>query len=550
MTPPVALPGSGSVTFPETGKTVGGIFLDYWNRNGGLAQQGFPITSLMGEVSDLNGKTYTMQYFERAVFEYHPENQAPYNVLLSQLGTFEYKMRYGKQGAPNQQPNTEKGSVLVPETGKRLGGRFLQYWQQNGGLPQQGYPISEEFQEVSALNGKSYTVQYFERAVFELHPENQPPYDVLLSHLGKFRNDQQYNSASSAKAVPGAGNVGNVVAGGKYVVWSDAGLPNNPIYAYDTESGTQTLVTDAPGFKNEVATDGTVVVWLGSMNTVTLTVKIEGLNLSTGKRFNMTYSSTAGVESLAIEKGTLYYYRFIENGVGIFARDIDGGNERLLLQRNYSVQPDGSRIADAHFDRLVVKDGTLVWGEVHYNAALPPTKSEWSLHMLKLDGSMGDTVLDTGGTSFSGFGVSGDNVAWSVASFNLDDPPDPNSRVSIYNVRTGVKKVLSRQGVRGMNLVVGDGIVAWAEGTDLLAIQSAGRPEVNAQMKVYDIASDASYTLFRQSVFIAPRAVLGGKTLVYVQYDGLMNTSKLYLTPVVGSQGTLVYGQANGSRKM
>ena len=65
-----------------------------------------------------------------------------------------------------------------------MGGKFLDYWEQHGGLAQQGYPISDEFQEKSDLDGKTYTVQYFERAVFELHPENQAPYDVLLSQLG------------------------------------------------------------------------------------------------------------------------------------------------------------------------------------------------------------------------------------------------------------------------------------------------------------------------------------------------------------------------------
>ena len=70
-----------------------------------------------------------------------------------------------------------------PETGKRVCGRFLEYWTTAGGLAQQGLPFSNEFTEVSDLNGQSYTVQYFERAVFEKHPENQPPYDVLLSQL-------------------------------------------------------------------------------------------------------------------------------------------------------------------------------------------------------------------------------------------------------------------------------------------------------------------------------------------------------------------------------
>jgi hypothetical protein len=191
--PPVAVPGSESRNFPETGRRVSGLFLEYWEKNGGLAQQGYPISEVMGEVSDLDKKPYTVQYFERAVFEYHPEKDAPFNVLLSQLGTFAYKEKY-PSGAPNQKPDNSPGSVLFPETGKRLGGKFLEYWQQHGGLAQQGYPISNEFTEVSALNGKSYTVQYFERAVFELHPDNAgTPYEVLLSQLGTFRYKEKYN---------------------------------------------------------------------------------------------------------------------------------------------------------------------------------------------------------------------------------------------------------------------------------------------------------------------------------------------------------------------
>ncbi|HYO50103.1 MAG TPA: hypothetical protein VEW94_09660 [Chloroflexia bacterium] len=191
LEPPAPLPGSGSVTFPETGKTIRGIFLDYWQRNGNLAQQGYPISNVMGEISDLDGRIYTVQYFERAVFEYHPENQAPFNVLLSQLGTFQYKKKY-PNGAPNQRANPDAGTRFFPETGKHLGGAFHYYWVNHGGLPQQGYPITEEFPEISPLDGKLYTVQYFERAVFEYHPENQPPFEVLLSQLGRFRYDSKY----------------------------------------------------------------------------------------------------------------------------------------------------------------------------------------------------------------------------------------------------------------------------------------------------------------------------------------------------------------------
>ena len=73
--------------------------------------------------------------------------------------------------------------MVFPATGKRLGGRFLQYWNTHGGLAQQGYPISDELMERSDLDGKSYRVQYFERAVFEMHQENPAPNDVLLNYF-------------------------------------------------------------------------------------------------------------------------------------------------------------------------------------------------------------------------------------------------------------------------------------------------------------------------------------------------------------------------------
>src|SRR6266446_5499528 len=94
----------GCQTFPQTGHRVCGKFLQYWQSHGSLAQQGYPLSEEFVETSDLNGLPYMVQYFERAVFEYHPENQPPFNVLLSQLGTFQYKNKY-PTGAPGQQPN-------------------------------------------------------------------------------------------------------------------------------------------------------------------------------------------------------------------------------------------------------------------------------------------------------------------------------------------------------------------------------------------------------------------------------------------------------------
>lgn len=66
-----------------------------------------------------------------------------------------------------------------------ISGRFRTFWEANGGLQVFGYPLTEAAPQTTADG--AFTTQYFERARFELHPENQPPYDVLLGRLGAER---------------------------------------------------------------------------------------------------------------------------------------------------------------------------------------------------------------------------------------------------------------------------------------------------------------------------------------------------------------------------
>jgi hypothetical protein len=69
------------VYFPETNHTLSGAFRDYWRAHGGLVLFGYPIS----EPTEEGG--YTVQYFERNRFEFHPENAGtPYEVLLGLLG--------------------------------------------------------------------------------------------------------------------------------------------------------------------------------------------------------------------------------------------------------------------------------------------------------------------------------------------------------------------------------------------------------------------------------------------------------------------------------
>ena len=181
---PPPVPGLDAALDPAspTGFRVSTRFQDFWTAHGGLAAFGWPITGERQERSPTDGKLYIVQWFERTRFEWHPENPAPFTVLLGLMGRQATAGRTFPTVAPFADTPARR---YVPETGHSLGGRFLQYWQSTGGLDLYGYPISEEFQERSPIDGKLYTVQYFERARFELHPANAPPFDVLLGLLGR-----------------------------------------------------------------------------------------------------------------------------------------------------------------------------------------------------------------------------------------------------------------------------------------------------------------------------------------------------------------------------
>ena len=93
--------------------------------------------------------------------------------------------RTSRSWALQSRPDADGTSKLwFPETRHTLSGKLLEYWWRYGGLAQFGYPLSEPFEETSRADGKRYTVQYFERARMELHPEKPAPYEVELGLLG------------------------------------------------------------------------------------------------------------------------------------------------------------------------------------------------------------------------------------------------------------------------------------------------------------------------------------------------------------------------------
>jgi hypothetical protein len=165
-----------SRTFAETGKTVRGSFLTYWEEHGGLALNGYPISDAFTEPLE-NGKAYQVQYFERVRLELHDDLSVEPQILLGAFGRRIHPADPAVAAVP--------GATYFAETGHNITRQaFADYWITNGGLAQFGYPISEEFDEVLE-DGRTYRVQYYERARFEYHPENPAPYDVLLGQFGR-----------------------------------------------------------------------------------------------------------------------------------------------------------------------------------------------------------------------------------------------------------------------------------------------------------------------------------------------------------------------------
>lgn len=350
-------PALGSY-FKETGLSLFGAFWNYWQGHGGLAQQGFPISDELTEVSDLNGKPYTMQYLERAVFERHPENQPPYDVLLSQLGTFQYKKKY-PQGATNQRPNQTEGHYF-PETKHWVGGKFWQYWQDHGGLAQQGYPISDEFTEVSDLNGKPYTVQYFERAVFEYHPENAgTPYEVLLSQLGTFRYKAKYQNGGtgdqpqptpSAPPLPANTPVAQPLRGRIAFASDRNGNGNFEIYVMNADGSQQTRLTNDPAYDGQPtwSPDGQRIAWTSGRKGGR---QIYVMNPDGSQQTLISNSTYQDDQPTWSPDGQHIAFTRQLNGKGdIFVMNIDGRQQTNLTnspsdESHSAWSPDGRRIA-------------------------------------------------------------------------------------------------------------------------------------------------------------------------------------------------------------
>ena len=160
--------------FAETGHNVKGDFLKFYNSNpNALLLFGYPVTE---EFPAKDG--FTVQYFQRARFELHPELSEGQRILLTPIGSLIYSA---------QEPMNVSGNALACQkfsTGLSVCYDFLEFFNKYGGVNQFGNPISAfEYRE-------SKIVQYFEKARFEWQPGRPEAQRVVLSDLGRIYFDK------------------------------------------------------------------------------------------------------------------------------------------------------------------------------------------------------------------------------------------------------------------------------------------------------------------------------------------------------------------------
>lgn len=166
---PVHAQTGGAKYFSETGHNVTGEFLAFYQANpNAVMYYGYPITE---QYTDRNG--LTVQYFQRARFEYRADLPEGQRVQLTPLGRGMYETLL-----PLDISNAFSCRTFV-ETGFSVCFDFLEFFEANGGAANFGFPISGfEYHE-------NKLVQYFERARLEWQPWQAEGHRVVISDLGR-----------------------------------------------------------------------------------------------------------------------------------------------------------------------------------------------------------------------------------------------------------------------------------------------------------------------------------------------------------------------------
>jgi hypothetical protein len=183
------------VTYVEaTGHSLRGVFRAFWQQNGGVDNFGWPITEEY--IDPQSGRV--VQYYERARFERVSATSA--DVRLGPLGR-EYLGE--RTFPPVGQALSAPARRYIPEARQVIQYGFKTIWETRGGRAIFGLPLSGEVRETTD-DGVLRTVQYFENARFEYHPEQPDGRRVLITQLGRRMAPAQLLPRVAPNALPAA----------------------------------------------------------------------------------------------------------------------------------------------------------------------------------------------------------------------------------------------------------------------------------------------------------------------------------------------------------
>jgi hypothetical protein len=167
--------------YEATGHYIRGEFLNaYHSVDNPQELFGNPITEAFPPdptSSDL------VQYFEKARFVSHTDASGNQRIELSLLGSYLHRT-----GQPQAIIANSPACRSFPQVAYQVCHAFLVFFDDNGGVAQFGYPISN----LEEHNGR--TVQYFERARLEWHPDLPLGKRMVVGNLGaEYFHDQREN---------------------------------------------------------------------------------------------------------------------------------------------------------------------------------------------------------------------------------------------------------------------------------------------------------------------------------------------------------------------
>lgn len=248
--------------FPETGHNLEGDFYDfYFDHPNPQRVFGLPITEAF--IDPDTGRL--VQYFENVQFEYFSDNPVGAKVALAPLGAELYEHGTAISNLTASTPNCHQQA----DWSYPVCYSFLSFYQQNGGQPMFGKPVSG----LEYLRGR--LVQFFEYAELVWMPENPQQARIVIAPLGltyfhaagedssrlsPIRNfqynlnisDIRVNAFTKYAVIPSGSNQAvNVIAKDQ----NNAPLTNGIVqitvlYPDSTEATTSSLATDEFGLAN------------------------------------------------------------------------------------------------------------------------------------------------------------------------------------------------------------------------------------------------------------------------------------------------------------